>query len=53
VSKEVTVLIGISWNGKPIAGIMNQPFYQVNSINDLSKDSIGRCLWGIVGLGDY
>lgn len=48
VAHEVTVLIGISHNGKPIAGVVNQPFFQENSGTDL-----GRVLWGIVGLGAF
>ena len=47
VSKECTVLIGISWNGKPIAGVINQPFYPYLNYNS----DLGRHLWGIVGLG--
>ena len=47
VSHEVTVLIGVSWKGKPIAGVMNQPFYK------RSDEILGRYLWGIVGLGAF
>lgn len=46
MNKECTVLIGIAWKGKPIAGVMNQPFFEQNQ-------SFGRYLWGIVGLGAY
>jgi len=46
MSKEVTVLIGIAWKGKPIAGVVNQPFFE-------KDQSLGRYLWGIVGLGAY
>jgi len=53
VSKEVTILIGISWNGKPIAGIVNQPFYELDSDSQDKYEPIGRCIWGIVGLGAY
>lgn len=48
-SKEVTVLIGISWKGRAIAGVLNQPFYKLESPNNYS----GRCLWGIEGLGAF
>jgi 3'(2'), 5'-bisphosphate nucleotidase len=47
VSHEVTVLIGVSWNGKPIAGVMNQPFYGKTN----NYENLGRVLWGIVGVG--
>lgn len=50
VSHEVTVLIGVSWKGKPIAGVMNQPFYKSAATNE---PILGRYLWGIVGLGAY
>ena len=49
VAHEVTVLIGIAWNGKPIAGIVNQPFFKSSP----NGDSLGRLLWGIVGLGAF
>jgi 3'(2'), 5'-bisphosphate nucleotidase len=49
VAHEVTILIGVAWNGKPIAGVVNQPFYK--KINE--TDYLGRVLWGIVGLGAY
>jgi 3'(2'), 5'-bisphosphate nucleotidase len=51
VAHEVTVLIGVSWNGKPIAGVINQPFFQDSSKISTSDDFTGRVLWGIVGLG--
>lgn len=54
VSKEVTVLIGIAWKGRPIAGVMNQPFYKLET-SQIDSESFysGRCLWGIEGLGAY
>lgn len=48
VAHEVTVLIGVSWNGKPIAGVVNQPFFQKSTDTYLS-----RVLWSIVGLGTF
>lgn len=48
MAKEVTILIGISWQGKPIAGVINQPFYQIT--NNTFRQ---RVLWGIVGLGAF
>lgn len=54
VSKEVTVLIGISWKGRAIAGILNQPFYRLEAAKTGSDAFYsGRCLWGIEGLGAY
>jgi 3'(2'), 5'-bisphosphate nucleotidase len=54
VSKEVTVLIGISWKGRAIAGIMNQPFYRLETAKpDSEAHYSGRCLWGIEGLGAF
>ena len=55
-SKEVTILIGISWKGTPIAGVLNQPFYhlkekKLTDANDNDEDYVGRFFWGIVGLG--
>ncbi|XP_030200256.1 3'(2'),5'-bisphosphate nucleotidase 1 [Gadus morhua] len=47
---NVTVLIGISYGGKAIAGVINQPFYnyQVGGGADL-----GRTMWGVLGLGTF
>ena len=48
--EHVTVLIGISANGKAVAGVMHQPFFSN------SKDTIdycGRTMWGVVGLGSF
>lgn len=47
--QEVTILIGVSYKGKPIAGVINQPFFTRN-IHDLKGD---RTLWGIVGFGAF
>jgi len=44
---HVTTLIGIAVNGKAIGGVINQPFYK----ND--DDSMGRSIWGIVGVGAF
>jgi len=42
---HVTVLIGISVDGIPVAGVIHQPFY-----NDKGQ---GRTVWGMVGLGVF
>lgn len=42
---HVTILIGIAHNGKPIGGVINQPFYE-------DKDGkTGRTIYGIPGVG--
>ncbi|KAG7460592.1 hypothetical protein MATL_G00200330 [Megalops atlanticus] len=47
---HVTVLIGIAYNGKAIAGVINQPFfnYQLEA-----GATLGRTLWGMLGLGAF
>lgn len=47
--EHVTVLIGISHGGKPIAGVIHQPFYKPE---DNSK-IIGRTIWGVQGIGSF
>jgi len=44
---HVTTLIGIAYKGRPIAGIINQPFYKQED------GSLGRSIWGIVGVGAF
>ncbi len=47
-------MIGISWKGRAIAGVMNQPFYRLEPAKpDSEAYYTGRCLWGIEGLGAY
>lgn len=41
----MTVLIGISVNGTPVAGVIHQPF-------NIDKEP-GRTVWGMVGLGVF
>ncbi|VDK85644.1 unnamed protein product [Litomosoides sigmodontis] len=43
--QEVTVLIGVSYQGRPVAGVIHQPFWGTNAI--------GRTVWAIKGLGVY
>uniref|UniRef100_UPI0037E897B8 3'(2'),5'-bisphosphate nucleotidase 1-like n=1 Tax=Semicossyphus pulcher TaxID=241346 RepID=UPI0037E897B8 len=47
---NVTVLIGIAYEGRAIAGVINQPFYnyQLGPGADL-----GRTTWGMLGLGAF
>eukprot|EP01100_Stratorugosa_tubuloviscum_P000369 TRINITY_DN107_c0_g2_i7.p1 TRINITY_DN107_c0_g2~~TRINITY_DN107_c0_g2_i7.p1 ORF type:complete len:391 (-),score=215.13 TRINITY_DN107_c0_g2_i7:164-1336(-) len=42
----VLTMIGISLNGRPIAGVINQPFAELEK-----SDSTGSLVWGIVGWG--
>ena len=46
----MTVLIGISMNGKPIAGVIHQPFY---GFEERQESDLGRTMWGIRGLGTF
>lgn len=47
----MTVLIGISMNGKPIAGVIHQPFYGYEK--DTQESELGRTMWGVKGLGTF
>lgn len=40
------MLIGISVNEKPIAGVIHQPFYK-----SPTGDKTGRTIWGMKGVG--
>lgn len=44
---QVTVLIGIAWKGRAVAGVVNQPFYKLEE----PEGYRGRCIWGIEGHG--
>uniref|UniRef100_A0A914M9Y6 3'(2'),5'-bisphosphate nucleotidase 1 n=1 Tax=Meloidogyne incognita TaxID=6306 RepID=A0A914M9Y6_MELIC len=46
--EQVTVLIGITYKGRPIAGVIHQPYY-----NLLSDPKVGRSIWGIKGVGVF
>uniref|UniRef100_A0A4W5N0B2 3'(2'),5'-bisphosphate nucleotidase 1 n=1 Tax=Hucho hucho TaxID=62062 RepID=A0A4W5N0B2_9TELE len=48
---HVTVLIGIAYGGKAIAGVINQPFFNYQ-LGTESAD-MGRTLWGMPGLGAF
>ena len=45
--EHATVLIGISHAGKPIAGVIHQPFFKSND------NSNGRTIWGVQGIGAF
>ncbi|XP_048081442.1 3'(2'),5'-bisphosphate nucleotidase 1 isoform X3 [Ursus arctos] len=62
---NVTVLIGIAYEGKAIAGVINQPYYNYQN-NEKQKlrehrneakagpDAVlGRTIWGVLGLGAF
>lgn len=50
--EHVTVLIGISVNEKPVAGVIHQPYYK-NLVGNEKKT--GRTIWGLqeVGVGGF
>ena len=45
----MTVLVGIAVEGRPVAGVIHQPFYGTNS--GLPPHEQGRTVWGMLGLG--
>ncbi|KAM4712816.1 3'(2'),5'-bisphosphate nucleotidase 1 isoform 2-T2 [Anableps anableps] len=47
---NVTVLIGIAYGGRAIAGVINQPFYNYQLG---PGQALGRTIWGILGLGAF
>ncbi|KAL3075966.1 hypothetical protein niasHT_037219 [Heterodera trifolii] len=42
--RQVTVLIGITYNGRPVAGVVHQPFYDGEQ---------SRTVWSIVGVDTF
>ncbi|CAG4957542.1 unnamed protein product [Colias eurytheme] len=50
--EHVTVLIGISVNEKPVAGVIHQPYYKTMVG---SEKKLGRTIWGLkdVGVGGF
>ncbi|XP_063350944.1 3'(2'),5'-bisphosphate nucleotidase 1 isoform X1 [Pelmatolapia mariae] len=47
---NVTVLIGIAYGGRAIAGVINQPFYNYQLG---AGTQLGRTMWGMLGLGAF
>ena len=45
----MTVLIGISAEGKAVAGVIHQPFYNFEA----GSDAAGRTIWSINGVGTF
>lgn len=51
---HATVLIGVSYAGKPVAGIIHQPFHgHVHGTKISDHEQLGRTIWGIPGLGAF
>ncbi|OAF68630.1 Myo-inositol monophosphatase A3 [Intoshia linei] len=48
IVEHVTILIGIARFGKPIAGIICQPYFKSDAL-----EKLGRVVWGIVGIGSF
>ncbi|XP_067844980.1 3'(2'),5'-bisphosphate nucleotidase 1 [Heptranchias perlo] len=47
---HVTVLIGIAYGGKAIAGVINQPYYNYQAG---AGAVLGRTIWGVLNLGVF
>ncbi|KAM4694093.1 3'(2'),5'-bisphosphate nucleotidase 1 [Discoglossus pictus] len=47
---HVTVLIGIAYEGKAIAGVINQPYYNYQAGEGAV---LGRTIWGVLGIGSF
>lgn len=47
---HVTVLIGISVNGNAVGGVVYQPYCNCQA---QPPTTLGRCIWGMVGLGTH
>uniref|UniRef100_A0A8C5M2M4 3'(2'),5'-bisphosphate nucleotidase 1 n=1 Tax=Leptobrachium leishanense TaxID=445787 RepID=A0A8C5M2M4_9ANUR len=47
---HVTILIGIAYKGKAIAGVINQPYYNYQAGD---KAVLGRTIWGVLGVGAF
>ncbi|XP_044145428.1 3'(2'),5'-bisphosphate nucleotidase 1 [Bufo gargarizans] len=47
---HVTVLIGIAYKGKAIAGVINQPYYNYQAGDNTV---LGRTIWGVLGVGAF
>lgn len=46
---HVTVLIGISHEGKAVAGVIHQPYYNYK----VESETLGRTIWGMMGVGTF
>lgn len=43
--EHVTVLVGLSVEGRAVGGVIHQPYYNHNNGGE------GRTIWGLIGLG--
>ncbi|KGL79711.1 3'(2'),5'-bisphosphate nucleotidase 1, partial [Tinamus guttatus] len=54
---HVTVLIGIAYGGKAIAGVINQPYYNYEVLNLLNclraLRDLKVTIWGVLGMGAF
>ena len=48
-NEEITIMIGISYKGKPIAGVINQPYFEEIDGYEF-RDAV---IWSIDGLGMF
>jgi 3'(2'), 5'-bisphosphate nucleotidase len=48
--QQVTVLIGITHQGRAIAGVVHQPYYKRKEGNEEKE---GRTIWGIARVGTF
>lgn len=46
---HVTILIGVAVDGKAVGGVINQPFFNYEN----KGQTMGRTIWGVVGLGAF
>lgn len=46
---HVTVLIGIAVNGKAVAGVIHQPYFNYK----IQGAHLGRTIWGVIGVGTF
>ncbi|XP_014673858.1 PREDICTED: 3'(2'),5'-bisphosphate nucleotidase 1-like [Priapulus caudatus] len=46
---HVTVLIGVAVAGRAVGGVIHQPFYNFKT----PGATLGRTIWGIIGVGTY
>ncbi len=49
--EQVTVLIGIGWRGRPVGGVIHQPFHGSNGSSPAELP--GRTIWAAQGLGAH
>ena len=45
------MLVGIAVKGRPVGGVVHQPFWNISAESSHSPCTVGRTVWGLVGLG--